>query len=217
MEKEEKPLNQYGEIIMDRLNRSIHNISSELNSLNSYTFLVAVVLSAQTTDKAVNKATYELFKIADNPISMLQLGADNLKEYIKHLGLFNSKAKHILELSKILIDKYQSKIPIDRIELEKLPGVGRKTANVVLNHLYKLPYIAVDTHVKRVSNRLNLSRSTNPIKIEEDLYKILPKKHHINASNLLVMHGRYTCTAKKPNCQNCIIKDICCNYVSYLI
>ena len=205
----EQLLNKYVNEVMQRLSNALPFAKSELNSVNSYTFLVSVVLSAQTTDKSVNKVTETLFKIANTPEQMLNLGCDNLKNYIKHLGLFNTKAKHIIELSEILVNKYDSKVPLDRNLLEQLPGVGRKTANVVLNHLCNSSYIAVDTHVKRLSHRLHLSNNTNLRKIEDDLYKIIPAKFHSIASNLLVLHGRYTCTARNPKCNNCILNDLC--------
>ena len=197
--------------IMERLSSLFPSVSSELNSINNYTFLIAVLLSAQTKDKSVNIITEKLFKVVSTPEQMLSLGLDKLKEYIKNIGLYNNKAKNIINLSKILIEKYNSEVPLDRDLLESLPGIGRKSANVILNKICNAPYIAVDTHVARVSKRLGLTNNTNVNKIEEDLYKIIPNKYHNTASNLLVMHGRYTCTAKNPKCNKCILKDIC-NY-----
>ena len=197
--------------IMERLSSLFPSVSSELNSINNYTFLIAVLLSAQTKDKSVNIITEKLFKVVSTPEQMLSLGLDKLKEYIKNIGLYNNKAKNIINLSKILIEKYNSEVPLDRDLLESLPGIGRKSANVILNKICNAPYIAVDTHVARVSKRLGLTNNTNVNKIEKDLYKIIPNKYHNTASNLLVMHGRYTCTAKNPKCNKCILKDIC-NY-----
>ena len=182
---------------------------SDLVAENDYTFCVAVLLSAQTTDKAVNKVTKELFKIANTPEQMIILGEEKLKTFIKPLGFFNMKAKNVIALSQILINKYSSQIPDSREELEKLPGIGRKSANVILNHVFKKDYIAVDTHVLRVSRRLGLSDHKTPIEVEEDLLNIVPKKFHKHASDWLVLHGRYICTAKKPKCEECFLYDIC--------
>lgn len=195
--------------IIVRLNALFPSVSSELNSINNYTFLIAVLLSAQTKDKSVNIITNELFKVASNPEQMLSLGLEKLKEYIRTIGLYNNKAKNIINLSQILVNDYNSEVPLNRDLLEKLPGIGRKSANVILNNICNAPYIAVDTHVARVSKRLGLTNNTNVKKIEEDLYKIIPSKYHNKASNLLVMHGRYTCTARKPKCNSCALSDIC--------
>ena len=195
--------------IMERLTSLFPSVSSELNSINNYTFLIAVLLSAQTKDKSVNTITEKLFKVASTPEQMLKLGLNNLKDYIKTIGLYNNKARNIIELSKILVEQYNSEVPLNRNSLELLPGIGRKSANVILNNICNAPYIAVDTHVPRVSKRLGLTDNTNVNKIEEDLYKIIPSRYHTTASDLLVMHGRYTCTAKNPKCTKCILKDIC--------
>ena len=195
--------------IMVRLSSLFPSVSSELDSINHYTFLVAVLLSAQTKDKSVNAITEKLFKVVSNPKQMVEFGLDNLKDYIKTIGLYNNKAKNIIALSKILVEKYNSEVPLNREVLETLPGIGRKSANVILNQLCDAPYIAVDTHVARVSKRLELTNNTNVLKIEKDLYKVIPSEYYTTASNLLVMHGRYTCTAKCPKCNNCILKDIC--------
>ncbi|MBR1943922.1 MAG: endonuclease III [Alphaproteobacteria bacterium] len=195
--------------IMSRLSSLFPSVSSELSSINNYTFLVAVLLSAQTKDKSVNSITNKLFKVAITPKQMLELGLDAIKEYIKTIGLYNNKAKNIIALSEILVETYNSEVPLDRDLLEKLPGIGRKSANVILNKLCNAPYIAVDTHVSRVSKRLGLTNNTNVLKIEQDLYDVIPSEYYTTASNLLVMHGRYTCTAKCPKCNNCILKDIC--------
>lgn len=195
--------------IMRRLTSLFPSVSSELNSINNYTFLIAVLLSAQTKDKSVNAITEKLFKVASTPEQMLELGLNNLKDYVKTIGLYNNKAKNIIELSKILVEQYNSEVPLNRKSLESLPGIGRKSANVILNNICNAPYIAVDTHVSRVSKRLGLTDNTNVNKIEEDLYKVIPSKYHTTASDLLVMHGRYTCTAKNPKCNRCVLQDIC--------
>lgn len=197
------------EEIFERFKSENPNPTSELVSPSNFTFAVAVLLSAQTTDKAVNKVTPMLFKVADTPQKMLDLGIDKLKEYIKSIGLYNNKAKNIMLLSQKLIDSYNSELPRSRNELEKLPGIGRKSANVIANQLFGTDNIAVDTHVLRVSNRLGLSKSKNPIDVEKDLINIVPKQFHKNASDWIVLHGRYICTAKKPKCNDCFLFDLC--------
>ena len=197
------------EEIFERFKSENPNPTSELVSPNNFTFAVAVLLSAQTTDKAVNKVTPMLFKVADTPQKMLALGIDKLKEYIKSIGLYNNKAKNIMLLSQKLIDSYNSELPRSRDELEKLPGIGRKSANVIANQLFGTDNIAVDTHVLRVSNRLGLSKSKNPRDVEKDLINIVPKQFHKNASDWIVLHGRYICTAKKPKCNDCFLFDLC--------
>ncbi|MDR3031360.1 MAG: endonuclease III [Holosporales bacterium] len=182
---------------------------SDLIANNEYTFCIAVLLSAQTTDKAVNKATKELFKIADSPEKMLELGEEKLRDFIKILGFHNTKSKNIILLSKMLVDKYNSKIPNNREDLEKLPGIGRKSANVILNRVFKLDYIGVDTHVLRVSNRIGLSDHKTPLEVERALLNVVPKEFHKYVSDWLVLHGRYICTAKKPNCSHCFLHDLC--------
>lgn len=182
---------------------------TELNYTNPYTLLVAVVLSAQSTDKGVNKATEKLFQIISTPHDMLKLGRDGLKEHIKTIGLFNNKAANVIKLSQELIDRFNSTVPGNRDDLVSLPGVGRKTANVVLNVIFDQPTIPVDTHVARVSNRLGLSSSSNPDKIETDLEHIIPNEYLKDAHHLLVLHGRYTCIARKPKCDICVLNDIC--------
>lgn len=185
------------------------NPKTELNYTNPYTMLVAVVLSAQTTDKAVNKATVDLFKKADNPYKMKELGLDELIKIIKNIGLYNNKAKNIIKLSESLIEKYEGKVPENREELEKLPGVGRKTANVVLNTIFKKPTIAVDTHVFRVSNRTGIAEGKTPLDVERSLEKNIPEEYKLNIHHWLILHGRYVCKAKKPECMNCMVKNIC--------
>lgn len=181
---------------------------SELNFHNAYTLLVAIVLSAQSTDKGVNKATESLFKIADTPQKMLALGLDNLKEHIKTIGLYNNKAKNVIALSQILVDKCGGTVPHDREILESLPGVGRKTANVLFNVWWNEPTVAVDTHVLRLANRLELSDGNTPLSVEADLNK-LPDDYKRHLNHWLVLFGRYICKAQKPACENCPVKDFC--------
>lgn len=185
------------------------NPRCELNYSNAYTLLVAVVLSAQSTDKGVNKATEELFKVADTPQKMLDLGIDKLKSYIKTIGLYNNKAKNIIALSEELVAKHSSEVPHDREALENLAGVGRKTANVVLNVWFNEAALAVDTHVMRISHRLNFSQGKTPLEIEKDLLKSLPEKYVKNANHWLVLFGRYICKAQKPDCANCPVFEYC--------
>lgn len=182
---------------------------TELQYTNNYTLLVAVVLSAQSTDVGVNKATKKLFAIADTPKKMLALGEENLKKYINTIGLYNNKAKNIIALSKILIEKHNSIVPEDLEILQSLPGVGRKTANVVLNCAFGHPTIAVDTHVFRVSNRIGIADEKDVLKTEIALLKNIPKKWQNHAHHWLILHGRYICTAKKPKCEICPIKKYC--------
>lgn len=185
------------------------NPQCELNYKNAYTLLVAVVLSAQSTDKGVNRATEELFKVADTPQKMLDLGLDRLKEYIKTIGLYNNKAKSIMSLSKDLVDKYGGEVPHDRNALENLAGVGRKTANVVLNVWFGESTLAVDTHVFRISHRLDLSQGKTPHEVEKDLLKVLSPHYAKNANHWLVLFGRYICKAQKPDCKNCPVNRFC--------
>jgi endonuclease III len=195
--------------IMDIFNQKDPNPRCELNYSNAYTLLVAVVLSAQSTDKGVNRATEELFKIADTPQKMVALGLDKLKQYIKTIGLYNNKAKNIIALSKELTEKYQGEVPHNREALENLAGVGRKTANVVLNVWFNEPTLAVDTHVMRISHRLNMSDGKNPLEVEKDLLKVLPDNYKKNANHWLVLFGRYICKAQKPDCPNCPVSSFC--------
>jgi endonuclease-3 len=182
---------------------------TELKYTNNFTLLVAVVLSAQATDISVNKATKELFIVASTPQDMINLGEEGLKYYIKSIGLFNSKAKSILKLSSLLVEKYHSIVPDNMKDLESLPGVGRKTANVVMNCAFGMPTIAVDTHVFRTSRRIGFSHSTTPEKVEQDLLKIISKKWLTHAHHWLILHGRYICKAKKPLCEQCLINEYC--------
>lgn len=194
--------------IFEILTNVIQYPGTELKYKNDYTFCVAVILSAQAKDSAVNKVTERLFSIADNPHSMLQLG-DELVEIIQSIGLFNNKAKNIMQFSKEIIEKFEGRIPKDRDLLESLRGIGRKSANVIANTLFQKPFIAVDTHVLRVSKRLGLSDSSSPTAVEKELMAKIPVQYHINASNLLVLHGRYVCLARNPKCEECPIKHLC--------
>ena len=195
--------------IMSALENLNPNPKSELFYINDYTLLVAIILSAQSTDKGVNKATPALFEVADTPKKMLDLGLENLKSYIKTIGLYNNKASNIIKMSRVLVDEHEGKVPADRDLLEKLPGVGRKTANVLLNVWYNKPYIAVDTHVMRLAKRLGFSNGKTPLDIEKDLEKIIPDKFKVNTNHLLVLFGRYLCKAQKPLCSKCPIVHLC--------
>ena len=182
---------------------------SELDYHNSYTLLVAIILSAQSTDKGVNKATKELFKIADTPQKMLELGIDGLKEHIKTIGLFNNKAKSIISMSQSLIEKFGGEVPSSQADLESLAGVGRKTANVLRNVWYNQPTMAVDTHVFRIAHRLDFSQGKTPLDVEKDLLKVLPDKYLMYANHWLVLFGRYICKAQRPECEKCPIAGYC--------
>ena len=182
---------------------------SELEYVNPFTLLVAVVLSAQATDAGVNKATRALFKIADTPQKMVDLGEDKLREAIKTIGLYRNKARNVILLSRMLIDVHAGQVPRERAALEALPGVGRKTANVILNVAFGEPRLAVDTHVFRVANRIGLSKGTTPLAVEEDLLRVIPPRYALHAHHWLILHGRYVCKARKPECPTCIIRDLC--------
>ncbi|MFI4983905.1 MAG: endonuclease III [Rickettsiales bacterium] len=181
----------------------------ELDYYSPYTLLIAVVLSAQSTDKGVNRATPQLFEIADTPEKMLALGEETLKKYIKTIGLFNSKAKNIILLSKQLLENHAGVVPNDSAALQKLAGVGRKSAHVLLNSLWQKEVIAVDTHVLRVSNRIGLAHAKNVLQTELQLEKVVPKQWKLYAHHWLVLHGRYVCKARKPDCSHCLINDLC--------
>lgn len=183
--------------------------ATELESTNPYTLLVAVVLSAQATDVGVNKATAKLFNIADSPQKMLRLGEDGLIEHIRTIGLFRNKAKNVIALSRQLIDLHDGEVPRERAALEALPGVGRKTANVVLNTAFGEPTIAVDTHIFRLSNRTGLAPGKNVVEVEKKLLKRVPVRYHQHAHHWLILHGRYVCKARKPDCPRCIVADQC--------
>lgn len=181
----------------------------ELESVNDFTFLVAVVLSAQATDESVNKATRQLFKAAPTPEAMVGLGEDKVRELIKTIGLFRAKAKNVVALSQHLIARHHSQVPATRDALEALPGVGRKTANVVLNIVFGEPTIAVDTHLFRLGNRLKLATGKTPIDVEKKLLKVIPQPYLRHAHHWLILHGRYVCKARKPECWRCSIADLC--------
>ena len=197
------------ELFYRKLKNENPNPKGELNYINSYTLLVAVVLSAQATDVSVNKATKNLFKIAKTPEQMLDLGEANLKNHIKTIGLYNSKAKNIINLSLMLKTKHRSIIPQDLETLQQLPGVGRKTANVVLNMAFGYPTIAVDTHVFRIANRTGLAEGKTPLEVEKILNRITPNKFKHHAHHWLILHGRYVCKSRKPDCPNCVVREYC--------
>ncbi len=196
-------------LIFEKLQQSNPAPKIELNYTNHFTLLVAIVLSARTTDVSVNKITKELFDIADTPEKMLNLGQNELKKRISSIGLYNSKAKNIIGLSKILVERYESKVPSDFDDLVSLPGVGRKSANVFLNSGLGIPTLAIDTHVFRVSNRVGLVKEKDVFKTEQSLLNVVPKKYLLYAHHWLVLHGRYVCKAQKPSCETCIIHDLC--------
>jgi endonuclease-3 len=183
--------------------------TTELNYTTPFELLVAVALSAQATDKGVNKATEKLFKVANTPQKILALGEEGLKTYIKTIGLFNSKAKHIIQACKILVDKHDGQVPEERAALEALPGVGRKTANVILNTAFGHPTIAVDTHIFRVANRTGIAPGKTVLEVEKKLLKFVPEEFRHDAHHWLILHGRYTCVARKPRCGSCVIEDLC--------
>lgn len=198
------------EDIFNILNEYYKDVSdTELSYINPYTLLVAVVLSAQATDKGVNKATEELFKIVDTPEKMIELGEDRLKEYIKSINYYNTKAKHIILLSKKLVKDFNSKVPNNLKDLLSLNGVGRKTANIILNTVFGITSIAVDTHVFRVSNRLGLVEADNVLETEQQLEKNIPENNKKDVNKFLVLFGRYICRAKNPLCDNCPLKLLC--------
>ncbi|HEX9789048.1 MAG TPA: endonuclease III [Kiloniellales bacterium] len=196
-------------LLFDRLAAALPEPKSELDYYNPYTLLVAVVLSAQATDAGVNKATPALFKAADTPEKMLALGEGRVKEFIKTIGLFNTKAKNVIALSRLLVSEHGGRVPRDRAALEALPGVGRKTANVVLNVAFGEPTIAVDTHIFRVANRTGLAPGKTPLAVEQGLEKVVPPARKLHAHHWLILHGRYVCKARKPDCAVCVIRDVC--------
>lgn len=195
--------------ILTRLRDDNPHPTTELNFSTPFELLVAVTLSAQSTDVGVNKATDKLFPVANTAQAISALGEDGLKEYIKTIGLFNSKAKNVHRLSEILVEKYDGEVPESREALEALPGVGRKTANVVLNTAFGWPTIAVDTHIYRVSNRTKLAMGKTVEKVEEKLLQVVPAEFKVDVHHWLILHGRYTCVARKPRCGACIIEDLC--------
>jgi endonuclease-3 len=192
-----------------RLQKIEPHPKTELNYVNPYTLLVAVALSAQATDKSVNKATAELFKTVDTPQKMLALGEAKLAETIKTIGLYRGKAKNVIAAAKILVEKHDGEVPRNREALEELPGVGRKTANVILNTAFGEPTIAVDTHIFRVSNRTGLAPGKDVVAVERALEKIVPGEYRLHAHHWLILHGRYTCVARKPLCPTCVERDLC--------
>lgn len=192
-----------------RFQKASPHPKGELEHVNHFTLLVAVVLSAQATDAGVNKATKALFQIADTPEKMTALGEEKLRDYIKTIGLYKGKAKNVIALSKMLIEKHNSRVPKTREELQTLPGAGRKTANVVLNIAFGEPTLAVDTHVFRVSNRTGLAPGRNPLEVELELDRVIPARFKTHAHHWLILHGRYTCLARNPKCPACLINDLC--------
>ena len=196
-------------IFFEKLLEMFPNPKCELEYVNEYTLMVAIIISAQATDKGVNKATQSLFKKVQTPEQMLDLGLDGLKNYVKSLNYYNNKSENIMKMTRVLIDKFNGQFPTDLEELQTLPGVGRKTANVFLNVAHNAPLIAVDTHVFRVSNRLLFATGKTPLEVEEKLKKVVPEKHKPYAQHLLVLLGRYICKANKPKCEECKVCDIC--------
>lgn len=195
--------------ILTKLRDANPHPTTELEFSNPYELLVAVALSAQATDVSVNKATAKLFPVANTPEAMLALGAEGVKQYIKTIGLYNTKAENVIKAAQILVDKHGGQVPEDRAALEALPGVGRKTANVVLNTAFGWPTIAVDTHIFRVSNRTKFAVGKNVDLVEQKLLKVVPKEFKVDVHHWLILHGRYTCIARKPRCGSCIIEDLC--------
>ena len=195
--------------LFSRLKEAIPDPATELTFSSPFELLVAVILSAQSTDKGVNKATAKLFPVANTPQAILELGEEGLKHYVKTIGLYNSKVRHIIKTCALLIERHQGQVPHDRAALEDLPGVGRKTANVILATAFGEPAIAVDTHVFRVANRTGLARGTTVREVETKLMKNVPAEFLHDAHHLLILHGRYTCIARKPLCPKCVIRDLC--------
>ena len=197
------------EEFFSRLQAVMPEPRSELHYATPFELLVAVILSAQATDVGVNKATARLFPVANTPEAILALGEDGLKDYIRTIGLFNAKARNILETCRLLIERHAGDVPTDRAALEALPGVGRKTANVVLNTAFGEPTIAVDTHIFRVANRTGLAPGKTPLQVELKLLRAVPEVYRKDAHHWLILHGRYTCKARKPACPECIVRDLC--------
>lgn len=195
--------------IFKRFQRINPHPTTELEYSTPFELLISVILSAQATDVGVNKATSRLYKVANTPKQIYEMGLETLKDYIKTIGLYNSKAKNIIQTCRILIDKYDSEVPQNRKELESLPGVGRKTANVVLNTVFGQPTMAVDTHIFRVSKRTKIAHGKDVLQVEKSLLRLIPQEYLMNAHHWLILHGRYVCKARKPNCPECIINDLC--------
>ncbi len=196
-------------LILERLRENNPKPETELEFSTPYELLVAVALSAQATDVSVNKATRKLCPVANPPQAMLDLGVEGVKSYIKTIGLFNTKAENVIKAARILVEQYGGEVPEDRAALEKLPGVGRKTANVVLNTAFGWPTIAVDTHIFRVSNRTKFAIGKNVDEVEQKLLKVVPAEFKVDVHHWLILHGRYTCLARKPRCGSCLIEDLC--------
>ena len=195
--------------VMERFKARNPHPKSELHWSSPFTLLVAVVLSAQTTDKSVNKATASLYEIADTPQKMVALGVDGLIPYIKSIGLYRTKAAHVIELSRLLLENFDGEVPHDRDALMTLPGVGRKTANVVLNVVWGEPTMPVDTHLLRVSPKIGLAEGKTPLEVEQSLLERIPPQYLEHAHHWLILHGRYICTARKPKCDECFLNDVC--------
>ena len=195
--------------IFSRLREANPKPTTELKFRNPFELLISVILSAQATDVSVNKATRQLYAVANTPESIAALGIEGLTPYIKTIGLYNSKAKNIIKTCQILTEQYQSRVPEDRAALQALPGVGRKTANVVLNTAFGHPTMAVDTHIFRVSNRTKIAPGKTVLEVEKKLLKFVPEEFLVDAHHWLILHGRYVCTARKPKCSECIIEDLC--------
>lgn len=195
--------------IFDRFHKNNPNPTTELIYKTEFELLISVILSAQATDTSVNKATAVLYKVANTPEKILALKEAGLKKYISSIGLYNSKAKNIIKTCQLLIEKHNSKVPKTREELEALPGVGRKTTNVLLNTLFGQATVAVDTHIFRVSNRTGIAKGKTPLEVEKKLMKVIPKEYIHDAHHWLVLHGRYVCIARKPKCPECLINDLC--------
>lgn len=195
--------------IFERFKKAKPKPTTELIYKNPFELLIAVILSAQATDKSVNKATNQLFKVANTPAKMLHLGEKKIRNYVKSIGLYITKSKNIIATCKMLIDQYHAKIPANRKDLESLPGVGRKTANVILNTCFGEPVIAVDTHIFRVANRIGLAQGKTRLEVENQLMENIPDKYKHDAHHWLILHGRYICVARKPRCPACLINDLC--------
>lgn len=195
--------------IFDRMQAHNPHPTTELHYRSPFELLIAVMLSAQATDTSVNKATAQLFQVANTAAAMLELGEERLKNYIKTIGLFNTKASHIIKTCQLLVEQHQGEVPNNRKDLERLPGVGRKTANVILNVIFGEATIAVDTHIFRVANRTGLAPGKTVREVEENLLKCLPEPYRRDAHHWLVLHGRYTCLARQPKCEQCLIADLC--------
>lgn len=201
------------ETMFARLKSANPNPQTELNYTSNFELLIAVMLSAQATDVSVNKATAKLYPVANTPQAIYELGVEKLKSYIKTIGLYNSKAENVIKTCRILLDEHQGEVPNTRQALEKLPGVGRKTANVVLNTAFRQVAMAVDTHIFRVSNRTGLAPGKTVRAVEDKLLTVVPKAYILDAHHWLILHGRYTCMARKPRCMSCLITDLCANPV----